>query len=715
MERLIGEQLGNYQILGELGRGGMARVFRARQINLDRECALKLLRPELAEDESFIDRFLREARAVARLDHPNIVPVYDTGRIGPYHYLAMKFIDGLTLARILQGGRLELRQVAAYVGQASAALEYAHHQGVVHRDVKPGNIIIDDRGWVTITDFGLARLSQEMRMTITGTLLGTPAYMAPEQVSGEAVTPQTDIYQLGVVTYEMLTGTTPFRDRPQHAMLLAHLQEQPPPVQDLNDELTPEINEVIQRALAKAPSDRYGTVTEFAEDLIRVIFDVLPDETESRRIGPYEVSMLPDTVAWTDANITPYRISTDRLDPGRTTDTGSPEQSGLETISEPSSEQIREAEQTTRRSIVDAGAVAAEGVPGGPGQAAPPGAPPAGGPPAAAGSSDGTPMRYLLAGGAALALIAAIALASYQFGLVGGEGSDDDPPPAATATELAAGVGDETSTESPTATATSQAAAPEAGTATPTQTIEPTSTAEPSPTTEPTPSPSPTVPPTVPPTRTPITIVTPTPNPEPPTATPPPSNLPADGQALHETDFSNWFTGPLENGEIFLANGTYHLLETGGGGGVVFAYWNPDQPYTNFSASVDLRRISGDEIADACLMARLDSINLGYHYSFCIDGSGGVWAYYQQTNSAGEAERETLLPYGEFTAPRPDEWTRIKLVIRGEELWFLVNDTLAGSAHHTGPPGGSAGVNLYNYGETPAEYEFATFVVRAVE
>ncbi|CAN5662630.1 hypothetical protein BH23CHL2_BH23CHL2_27240 [soil metagenome] len=675
MERLIGEQLGNYLILDELGRGGMARVFRARQINLDRECALKLLRPELAEDESFIDRFMREARAVARLDHPNIVPVYDTGRIGPYHYLAMKFLDGQTLARILQDDRLDLRSAAAFVGQAASALEYAHQQGVVHRDIKPGNIIVDDRGWLTITDFGLARLSQEIRMTMTGTLLGTPAYMAPEQVSGDTVTPQTDIYQLGIVTYEMLTGTTPFRDRPQHAMLLAHLHEEPAPVYELNDQLTPGIDSVVQRSLAKSPSDRYQSVSEFSEDLIRAVFAVLPVDEQGGRIGPYEVSRLPETISWSASDITPIRIPTEQLNAGNLEAAGDDALAGAETVSEPSSDQIRRAEMTTSRSILDAEQMGAVGVAGTPGQGIPADTPPA----ASDASGGGGSKRVLIAGGALVAIIAVMSLASFQFGFIGGTESGNDPTPTATSTSVEAAAPDETATSTPTATI------PAVVPAEPTATIEPASTA----TLEPMPTPTATLRPTITPmpTRTPIVIHTPTPAPnaDPPTEAPQPDTGPVEGQVLMETDLSNWATGTLDNGELFLSNGTYHMVEYFGGGGWVVAFWNNAQPFTDFSVSVDLRWLAGEGSTDACVMARLDSIGQSYTYLLCIDGSGGVSAFYSRFNENGEITSDVLLPYGEFSAASPENWTTLKIIVRGEELWFYANGTLAGTVQHTGP------------------------------
>ena len=698
MERLIGKQIGNYLILDELGRGGMARVFRARQINLDRECALKLLRPELAEDESFIDRFMREARAVARLDHPNIVPVYDTGRIDAYHFLAMKYLDGLTLSRILDGGRLSPQRVASYAGQAAAALEYAHQQGVVHRDVKPGNMIVDDQGWLTITDFGLARLSQEMRMTMTGTLLGTPAYMAPEQVSGDAVTPQTDIYQLGVVTYEMLTGLTPFRDRPQHAILLAHLNEQPEPVHDLHENLTPEIDAVVQRALAKAPADRFPSVSDFSAELIPAILNVVPADELTEQIGPYGVSRLPETMSWADPNITPYRIPTDRLDgptaPPHFSDTDVP------------SEQVRNAERTTRRAAVAPGVPMDDDI-------VPSAIPAAQTAPPAERASSRFLLWLLAAAGGGVLLIGALIAGLFQFGVLG---SGDDPEPTSTAVALVAPV--ESPTES--ATATPEPPVPPTNTSAVIVPVQPTDTAV-ADVTEP-PAQTPTLRPTLPPqpTRTPISINTPTPDPgvvtDPPTATAPPvAGVPVEGQILFQTDFSDWFTGSVGNGEIFQESGTYRLVESFGEGFLIYAYSFGVSAFTDMSVSVDLRKVEGDELSDGCLLSRFDLISEEHSYVLCVDGTGGVSADYEFINGDGDLESEPLLLYGDFVTTSSDEWTTLKIVNQGQNIWFFVNGELAGAAQHNGPPGGGVGVRVTNFGDVPLEYEFTNLVVRALE
>jgi TolB protein len=270
---LIGQRIGNYRIESLLGAGGMGRVYRGVHLHLDRRAAIKLLRPELAEDAGFVRRFLREARIAAQLHHPNIVEIYDTGEAGGHYFIAMRLVDGRSLRAILDERRLAVSETVRYVHEIAAALDHAHARGIVHRDVKPGNIIIDGRDHVMLVDFGIAKALEDLAATSTldatavGAILGTPAYLAPEQATGGPVTAQTDIYALGCVVYEMLAGSPPFAGRVPHAVVAAHLQEAPLPVHERRPDLPPAVNDVILRALAKGPAERFATAGAFAEAL----------------------------------------------------------------------------------------------------------------------------------------------------------------------------------------------------------------------------------------------------------------------------------------------------------------------------------------------------------------------------------------------------------------------------------------------------------------
>lgn len=267
MSSLIGTTLGQYQVLEEIGRGGMGAVYKGYDTALDRYVAIKVLAPHLVWEKGFVERFLREARAAAKLDHPHIVTIHTVGQQGDFYYFVMKFLEGQTLAEIIhQQGALPLSRVTGIVEQVATALDYAHAQGLVHRDIKPANIIVSPGDQATLTDFGIAKAAEGTALTGTGTLVGTPQYMAPEQVRGQAVSPQTDIYALGIVCYEMLTGRAPFGgDTP--AMLYAHVHESPPPLRSLNPHLPAALESVIGKALAKEPKERYGSATELAAAL----------------------------------------------------------------------------------------------------------------------------------------------------------------------------------------------------------------------------------------------------------------------------------------------------------------------------------------------------------------------------------------------------------------------------------------------------------------
>ncbi len=260
---LVGTQLGKYQLRAEIGRGGMGTVYLGYDPMLDRKVAIKVLAPHLVWEPGFVERFLREARSAARLRHPNIVTIYDVGQQEDRYYIVMEYLAGQTLAQyIAQGGPFSSKHALPVLSQLADALDYAHRQGLIHRDVKPGNVIVAGDGRATLTDFGVARAVQETRLTATGSIVGTPQYMSPEQARGDPVDHRSDLYSLGVVAYEMLTGRTPFAATTPHAVLHKLIYEAPPPLRSLRPDLPPAVETVMARALSKEPDARYQTARE---------------------------------------------------------------------------------------------------------------------------------------------------------------------------------------------------------------------------------------------------------------------------------------------------------------------------------------------------------------------------------------------------------------------------------------------------------------------
>jgi predicted Ser/Thr protein kinase len=273
MQDLTGKMLGNYQILEELGRGGMAVVYRAYQASLNRYVAVKVLPPQLSFDQEFVERFLREARAAAGLRHPNIVVIHDVGQEGGVYYIVMEYLEGRTLKEVIeQEGALPAGRVKRIVEQIAAALDYAHQRGFVHRDVKPANIFVGEGDRVTLTDFGIAKAGTETQhLTRTGILMGTPEYMSPEQAAGGVVDHRADLYALGVVLYQMLVGRVPYRGTTPHATLHAVIYEAPPMPRQLNPGLGAGLEAVVLKAIAKRPEDRYQRGMEMVAALREVL------------------------------------------------------------------------------------------------------------------------------------------------------------------------------------------------------------------------------------------------------------------------------------------------------------------------------------------------------------------------------------------------------------------------------------------------------------
>jgi serine/threonine-protein kinase len=275
---LIGTTLGNYRILAILGQGGMARVYKAYQENLDREVAVKVLPPWYAADRNFVERFKLEAKLIARLSHPNIVTIHDSNEQRGHLYIVMQFIDGGTLKHRMdqlhrEGKFMDTMEVIPIFSQLAEALTYAHEQGIIHRDIKPVNVLMERSGRPILSDFGIAKVlaSTQMNLTHPGAGVGTPEYMSPEQCQGGAVDGRADIYALGVMLFEAQTGRTPFQGDNYPALAHSHIYEAPPRPSSINAAIHPAVERVILTALMKNPQQRYQKASDMAEALKRVL------------------------------------------------------------------------------------------------------------------------------------------------------------------------------------------------------------------------------------------------------------------------------------------------------------------------------------------------------------------------------------------------------------------------------------------------------------
>jgi serine/threonine-protein kinase len=268
MENLTGKRLGPYEITAPIGEGGMAAVYQAFEARDNRFVALKVLPPHVADSPQFAARFQQEAQVIARLQHPNILPVYEAGADAGYAYIAMPLVTGGTLATLLRGRPLPPRQTLRILAQVGSALDHAHSMGYVHRDVKPSNVLLDEAGNCLLMDFGLARvLARTVRITRSGAMLGTPQYMSPEQGRGERVDGRSDLYALGVMLYEMATGRVPYDGKTPVEVISQHIHEPVPPPRQRNPALPPAVEAVILKALAKRPDDRFQTAGALVEAL----------------------------------------------------------------------------------------------------------------------------------------------------------------------------------------------------------------------------------------------------------------------------------------------------------------------------------------------------------------------------------------------------------------------------------------------------------------
>ncbi len=288
-------EIPGYQIQERVGEGGMGVVYRARQVSMDRVVALKVLSEKYSANSEFIDRFIREARAAGRLNHPNVIHVHDVSKAGGRYFFSMEFIDGPSVKQLLkEKARLPVRQSLEILTQAAKALEFAHENGIIHRDIKPDNIMLTGEGIVKIADLGIAKSFEEGSLSPDGPgqrkVLGTPHYMAPEQALNKAIDRRADLYSLGATFYHMLTGKTPFTGSTIAELLKAHVHEKLEPIQMLNPEVPEPVCFVVERMMAKVPEKRYENMTRLLEDLVKADAD---EPADIQRVDPEASSIMP--------------------------------------------------------------------------------------------------------------------------------------------------------------------------------------------------------------------------------------------------------------------------------------------------------------------------------------------------------------------------------------------------------------------------------------
>ena len=284
MPKLVGTTIGQYNIVEQLGRGGMSAVYKGYQPALKRYVAVKVLDPTISSDELFLARFQREAQAVALLRHPHIVQIYDFGNVDDMYYMVMEYVDGQSLrdrlkAASASGKFLPAQEVLGIVWAMASALDYAYQRGIVHRDIKPGNILLTSDGQAVLSDFGIAQMIKSARLTMSG-LVGTPNYMSPEQGQGRDIDQRTDIYSLGIVTYEMLTGDVPFSSDTPFAVVMAHVTRPLPSLREARPDIPQTVEDVIVKATAKDKEQRYYRAMEFAESLEAAFVPLLDPSTD---------------------------------------------------------------------------------------------------------------------------------------------------------------------------------------------------------------------------------------------------------------------------------------------------------------------------------------------------------------------------------------------------------------------------------------------------
>ncbi|HRF93684.1 MAG TPA: serine/threonine-protein kinase, partial [Aggregatilineales bacterium] len=281
---LIGKTLGQFEIAEEIGRGGMATVYKARQRSMNRTVAIKVLPRQMLHDPGFYERFEREVDVISHLEHPHILPIYDYGQDEGLPYIAMRYLGGGSLEQRIRRTPVKIDDIEKPLRQVAQALDYAHQQGIIHRDLKPGNIMLDENGNAYLTDFGIARV---LGSDLTGSMIiGTPAYMSPEQANGLPVDGRSDIYSLGIVLFEWMTGRGPYQAETPMAVLLKQIQEPMPSIRQIRGDVPQLVEEVINKATAKNPTQRFSSAGELAQAFSSAIHGISFQTGNAPRLDP---------------------------------------------------------------------------------------------------------------------------------------------------------------------------------------------------------------------------------------------------------------------------------------------------------------------------------------------------------------------------------------------------------------------------------------------